>query len=275
MSASHPCITVTTDFGEQDGYVGAMKGAILRINPRATLVDVTHQIPPQDIRAAAWVLRSAYASFPAGTIHVVVVDPGVGTARRLVAARMGAWTFLAPDNGVLDLVRRREGLQRAVAITDRRYANATISRTFHGRDILAPAAAHLSRGVPLDRLGPRIATLRPLSWPAPRRLAGGRQRGAIVHIDRFGNLITNMTLPAAARNEAWMVRHRRRTHPVARTYAGAHRNAILALVGSSGFVELAVRDGSAQARLHARVGEAVELRPRVASARDVQRTART
>ena len=259
MSPRHPCITLTTDYGDQDGYVAAMKGAILRIAPRATLVDVTHHIPPQDICAAAFILLSAYAAFPPGTMHVVVIDPGVGTARRLVAAQMGRWTLLAPDNGVLDLVRRREGLRRAVAITNRRYAHPMISATFHGRDILAPAAAHLACGVPLSRLGPSIAALQPLAWPQARRAADGGQRGAIVYADRFGNLITNLTAPTTTSPGRWVVRYRRRAYPLTETYAGAARNAILALAGSSGCVELAVREGSAQARLRARRGDPVTL----------------
>lgn len=259
MIRPRPCLTLTTDFGDQDGYVGAMKGAILRIHPRAILVDITHGIPPQDVRAAAFVVLSAYAAFPPGAIHLVVVDPGVGTPRRLVAARLGQWTFLAPDNGVLDLVRRREGWRQAVAITNRRYAHAAISRTFHGRDILAPAAAYLARGLPLRRLGPSIAALHPLAWPTVRRLPDGGQRGVVVHVDRFGNLITNLTLPAGA-SAGWVLRHRRDDYPVAKTYADAPRNAILALAGGSGFVELAARNGSARARLQARRGDAVELR---------------
>ena len=259
-AGAHPCITLTTDFGDQDGYVGAMKGVLLDINPRLTLVDLTHQIPPQDIRAAAFVLLTAFASFPPGTIHVVVVDPGVGTARRLVAARMARWLFLAPDNGVLDLVRRREGLRHAVAITNRRYAATAISATFHGRDLLAPAAAHLSRGLPLERLGPAVRSMRPLDLPAPHAVGPGRQRGAVIYSDRFGNLITNLTLPATTARGTCAIHHRQRTYPVLRTYATAPENAILALVGSSGFVELAVRNGSARRRLHARVGDPVELR---------------
>ena len=260
-AAAHPpCITLTTDFGDQDGYVGAMKGVLLSINPRLTLVDLTHQIPPQNIRAAAFVLLAAYASFPPGTIHLVVVDPGVGTTRRLIAARLGRWTFVAPDNGVLDLVRRREESRQAVAITNRRYAAERPSATFHGRDVLAPAAAHLSLGLPLARLGPAVRLMRPIDLPAPRVLDDGGTRGTIIHSDRFGNLITNLRLPSARSRGSWAVGYRRRIYPVLRTYATAPENAILALVGSSGFVELAARNASACARLRARIGDPVTLR---------------
>lgn len=259
--APHGCISLTTDFGDQDGYTGAMKGVLLSINPRLTIVDLTHQIPPQDIRAAAVVLCTAYAAFPPGTIHLVVVDPGVGTTRRLIAARLGVWTFVAPDNGVLALVRRREALHAAVAITNTRYARRPISATFHGRDILAPAAAHLSRGLPLARLGPAMASLQPLDVPTAQPTAGDGQRGVIIHSDRFGNLLTNLTAPRRARGRSWCVHHHRRTYPLVDTYAAVARNAILALVGSSGWIELAVRDGSARRRLRAHPGDPVALRP--------------
>ncbi len=258
---SHRCISLTTDFGTQDGYVGAMKGVLLSMNPRLTIVDITHDIPPQDIRTAAFALLTAYATFPPGTIHVVVVDPDVGTTRRLIAARLGPWTFVAPDNGVLDVVRRREGLRAAVTITNTRYARRPISATFHGRDILAPAAASLSRGLPLERLGPPLTSLQPLALPLAHPTADGGQRGVILHGDHFGNLITNLTAPGASRHRGWCVHYRRRRFPLVRTYASAARNAILALVNSSGWIELAVRDGSAHRRVRARIGDPVELRP--------------
>ena len=256
-----PCITLTTDFGTADGYVGAMKGTILRVHPRAVIVDITHDIPPQDVRAAAFVLASVYAHFPPGTVHVVVVDPTVGTGRRLVAAALGSWTFVAPDNGVLTVVACRERARRLVHITNRSYAGPTISTTFQGRDILAPAAAHLARGVALHRLGPPLASLHTLAWPAPRPLPGGGRRGAIIYSDRFGNLITNLAMPAPSRVRSWQVRYRHRWIPLKSTYAAVPRNAILAVVGSAGLVELAMREGSARAHWRARIGERVDMLP--------------
>ena len=261
MSVPRACITLTTDYGEQDGYVGALKGAILQVHPAAHIVDITHAIPPQDIRTGAFVLCTVYAAFPKHTIHVAVVDPEVGTPRALVAARLGHWTFVAPDNGLLSLVGLREPLRQAVELRNRRYARPTISATFHGRDILAPAAAHLARGLALERLGPALRSLRTLTWPAVRRDAQGRLHGRIIHSDRFGNLITNLTLPPSPRRTAWSVRYRHRVWPVRTAYAEVPDDAILALVGGSGVVELARRNGSAHAALHARIGDPVVVIP--------------
>ena len=195
-------VTLLTDFGVEDPYVGIVKGVILAINPAARLVDLTHAIPPQDVRRGALALEAAYRFFPPGTVHLAVVDPGVGGPRRPLAVRADGHVFVGPDNGLLGFCAARAGA-RAVALTVPRYYRAGrrgVSRTFHARDIFAPVAGHCSRGVALGRLGPPVRRVARLALPAPRR-AGGRVVGEVLLADRFGNLLTNVTagdLPAVA-----------------------------------------------------------------------------
>ena len=185
-------ITLTTDFGASSGYVAEMKGAILAVNPRATIVDITHVVPPQDIRAGALALRETTRSFPPGTIHVAVVDPGVGSARGLIYAAVGEQQYLAPDNGLLSGLARLERPSTIISLTRPDYWARTVSATFHGRDILAPVAAWLSAGLEPTRLGDPQPSMVELDWPEVK-VAAGRIEGAVESVDSFGNLITNIT----------------------------------------------------------------------------------
>src|SRR5262245_7189304 len=185
-------LTLITDFGTASPYVAAMKGVILGINPAARLVDISHDVPPQDIRHGAVLLAEATTWFPAGAIHVAVVDPGVGTERRLIYARIGDQQYLAPDNGLLSLLAARVRPTRIVELSNAEHWLPEVSNTFHGRDILAPVAAQLSLGLEPERLGPALAQIRTLDWQEPI-VTANRIEGAVRWIDRFGNLITNVT----------------------------------------------------------------------------------
>ncbi len=267
-------ITLTTDFGLADSYVAAMKGVILSINPAARLVDVSHVIKPQNVRQAAFVLSTAYKSFPPGTIHLAVVDPGVGTGRRAVILRTPSADFIAPDNGVLshiiqpsvtplesygEQVKLGPGLE-AVTISNPEFWRLPVSPTFHGRDIFAPVAAHLSLGRPLTAFGEAINSLTALPVLRPRQTAEGTISGHIQHIDNFGNLITDIRssdLPRTGQPITIEVGNRR-IHGVSSTYGEGKE--LQALIGSSDFLEVAWRDGNASVHLNASVGDEVRMR---------------
>ena len=240
-------ITLTTDFGTADGYVGAMKGVIARIagsHPAPVVVDLAHDIPPGDIAHAAWVVATATTEFPHGSIHVVVVDPGVGGARREVVVRgRGRW-YVGPDNGVFAHVAGGE----AYAIENERFRAEHVSRTFHGRDVFAPTAAAIAAGEDPTTAGRRVELVGRLPWgPRPRDV------GRIVHIDRFGNLISD--LPEAEAGRAVVVAGQ--VLPVLSTYEDVAQDQLLAYVGSAGTVEIAVRDGRADRRLSLARGDLV------------------
>jgi hypothetical protein len=242
-------VTLLTDFGLDDAYVGTLKGVILAINPRARLVDLCHDVPPQDVRRAALLLEQAWRFFPPGTVHLAVVDPGVGTARRAIAVEAGGHRFVGPDNGLLGFCFALPGA-RAVELTVRRFHRRPVSRTFHARDVFGPVAAHASRGVPLRAFGPAIGDPVRLPWPRPRRRAG-RVEGTVVLVDRFGNVLTNLTardLPGRPARCVVAV-GRARIRGLSTTYADRPRGALGALVDSSGRVEVFVRESSARARL--------------------------
>jgi len=256
-------ITLTTDFGTGDSYVAQMKGVVLSINPAATIVDITHGIPAHDVRRGAMVLHEAFAAFPPGTVHVAVVDPGVGGARRLLAAEAAGYVFLAPDNGLLAAVFRDHAPSRVVQLARPEWWRANVSHTFHGRDILAPVAARVSLGTPLDQFGPHVdpATLCPLALPAPRATAAG-VCGAVEQIDQFGNLITNLRardLPTADAAELLILAGRVRVRGLSRYYAEQPKGSLLALLGSSGRLELAINAGNAAQTLGLAVGDAIQV----------------
>jgi len=188
---NNPVITLTTDFGMRDGFAGVMKGVILRINPRAVIVDISHDVPAWDVRAGAFVLSSAYRYFPAGSIHVCVIDPGVGSGREILIARTPEYYFLAPDNGLLSPVLDVEQECSVYRISNPEMLLPEISNTFHGRDIFAPAAAHLSINTPVERIGVPFAGARRELFPEPC-VEVGRISGEIIYRDSFGNLITNI-----------------------------------------------------------------------------------
>jgi S-adenosylmethionine hydrolase len=228
-----------------------MKGVILGILPDASLVDLTHDVPAQQVEAGAFALLTAFAFFPAGTIHLAVVDPGVGTERKIVAARSGGHTFVGPGNGVLrwalDAAAGAGGQPaQIVQVEEPRYRLEPVSNTFHGRDVMAPAAAYLASGVPLDALGPPVTGAGGRAFPAPER-RGRTVAGCVVYVDHFGNCITN--LDHAAAHGARTLDVAGRSLRVARTYGDGAPGECLAVPGSSGFVEIAVRGGSAAREL--------------------------
>ena len=245
-------IALLTDFGTRDHYAGTMKGVVLGICPDATLVDITHEVPAHDVLAGALELAASFKYFPSGTIFLVVVDPGVGSTRRGIAVQAGGYTFVCPDNGVLTAVLADMAIDRAVELTERRYARATVSKTFEGRDRFAPAAAWLAKGIALPALGRPAGALHRLDIPQP--VVGGDEiRGEVLRVDRFGNLITNVSRGVFERLVAGAsVDVRIGSEPVPRfvsTYADVDRGGVCALVGSSDHLEIAVNGGSAAERL--------------------------
>ncbi|HVM47797.1 MAG TPA: SAM-dependent chlorinase/fluorinase [Candidatus Acidoferrum sp.] len=253
-------ITLTTDFGTRDWFVGTMKGVMLRIQPRARLVDITHEVPPGDIRAGAFALAAACRFFPKGTVHVAVVDPGVGSARRAIAVQTADCSFVAPDNGLLSWALTTQRVRAIHALEEERYFLRPVSHTFHGRDIFAPVVAHLSRGVPLRKLGPALTDIVRLDWREPRLLRRGIE-GEVVYVDRFGNAITNLRQDALQRAD-WVVcetRGGRRRVPAGQFYQAVPVGSPVALAGSSGFVEIAVNGGSAASVLGLMPGSRVGL----------------
>jgi len=273
-SSSHsPVITITTDFGTEDAYVPAMKGAMLSICPEARFVDVTHDISPQDVMEAAFVLQSARPYFPDDVVHLVVVDPGVGTDRRAVALRAKDQWFVGPDNGVFPLVLDQASPDAMVKLDDPDFwRSGSPSTTFHGRDIFAPAAAHLAAGRSVEEIGTPIDDLEPLRWAQPST-ASQTVQGWIVHVDHFGNCITNIrrsTLADAAQLEdpdppleafppfkAFTGNTvLRELHP---TYGAVPEDDPLLLFGSTGYLEVAANGGNAAELLDIRKGDSIKL----------------
>ena len=254
-------ITLTTDFGLADSYVGAMKGVILSIDPTATIVDISHDIAPQDVQEAAYVVYTAYPYFPPDTIHVVVVDPGVGSRRRAIALRAAQACFVAPDNGVLSYVLAREGMKEAVSLTHSRYHRPTVSHTFHGRDIFAPVAAHLARGVPLTELGEPLAEIVAFPLPQPQVLPDGDVVGHVLHVDRFGNLILDVREEDCILSEGLVLEVAgRRIQGLGRTFTDVPAGELVAYIGSSGHLEIALREGNAAQSLGMKRGDKIQLK---------------
>jgi len=255
-------ITLTTDFGSGSPYVGAMKGAILSIAADASIVDLTHDIPAQDIRQGAVSLAATTLTFPNGSIHIAVVDPGVGTERCLVYASIGGQHYLAPDNGLLDRLARHCAPDKIIALTNVEFWRSEISSTFHGRDILAPVAAHLSLGIAVDALGDPLPELISIEWPEVK-VTENSIVGAIESIDSFGNLITNISddaLGDVPRDDSVRIRcDEHETNGIFNAYGDQPPMTLLALVGSGGMLELAIVDDSAAAMLNVKVGTAVSL----------------
>lgn len=249
---ARPVIALLTDFGMKDHYAGTMKGVALGICPEATCVDITHDIPPHDIPAGALELAASYKYFPPGTVFLVVVDPGVGSARRPIAAEAGPYRFVAPDNGVLTLAFRETPPKRVVELTERRYARPTVSRTFEGRDRFAPAAAWLARGIDLSGLGRLLTSWQLLTVPEP--VVGDAEIVAeVLRVDRFGNLVTNVERRTFERfaegGGIEIVAGTQAVGKVVATYAEAAPGSVCALFGSSEHLEIAVNGGSAAERL--------------------------
>ncbi|MBI2861612.1 MAG: SAM-dependent chlorinase/fluorinase [Chloroflexi bacterium] len=252
-------ITLTTDFGLRDPYVGQMKGVILSINPEAVIVDLCHDIPSQDVQEGAFVLGTSFRHFPPGTIHVAVVDPGVGTSRRAMAVEAAGMAFLAPDNGLLSWVLAQEATWRAVSLSNPKYWRPTVSRTFHGRDIFAPVAAYLSLGVSMDDLGEPVADPVLLPMPTAARTEEGGLIGHVIHVDRFGNIITDIAAEDLPEGALTIEVAGQLIEGLAGSYAEA--TGLLALIGSSDHLEIAWSEGSAAARLGIGRGAKVIVRP--------------
>ena len=258
-----PVIALLSDFGTHDHYAGTMKGVILSICPDVTLVDITHDVPPHDVIDGALQLAAAARYFPSGTIFLAVVDPGVGSARRGIAAEAGDYRFVAPDNGVLSAVLREWAPKKVVELTERRYARPTVSRTFEGRDRFAPAAGWLAKGIQLTALGRPAADYQRLDIPSPQ-VEDARIVGVVLRIDRFGNLVTNIdrrSVESASRAGAMEVSAA--GHTVGRlvaTYADIQPGEICALFGSTDHLELAANSESAADRLKLARGAVIEVK---------------
>jgi len=265
-------ITLTTDLGLADGYVAAMKGVMLGINPEARLIDICHTIKPQNIAQAAFVLSTAYQFFPEGTIHVVVVDPGVGSERRAIILRIAKACFVAPDNGVLSYIIQQFSARpmevsrqiqlgpelEAVAITKSQFWRSPVSSTFHGRDIFAPVAARLSLGLPPREFGEAINSLTILPLPHPYQAPDGSIVGHILHIDNFGNLITDIKSDDLPQQAIIIEVGNQLISGLSRTYAEGR--GLLALIGSSGYLEVSLKGGSAYASLNAEIGDEIRIK---------------
>lgn len=252
-------ITLTTDFGTRDWFVGTMKGVVPGINPRAAIVDITHEVPAGDVRAGAFALMAACRYFPKGTVHVAVVDPGVGSQRRAIAMQTGNYIFVGPDNGVLSWALAREKIKTIRQLENPKYFLKTISLTFHGRDIFAPVAAHLSRGVSLQRLGRELKDFVRLPWPGPTK-DRGEICGEIIHIDHFGNAITNIgadLVPGSGKTVCEAMGKQKVRCTLQEFYGAVTVNAPVAVIGSSGFLEIAVNGGSAAQRFGLKIGDTV------------------
>ncbi|MFL6228911.1 MAG: S-adenosyl-l-methionine hydroxide adenosyltransferase family protein [Pyrinomonadaceae bacterium] len=261
-------ITLLTDFGTTDYFVGEMKGAILTVNPRATVVDITHEIPAHDVEAGAFTLLAAHAAFPAGTIHVAVVDPGDGSERRALVAECSGQLFVAPDNGLLSYVCERDSAARFFRATNRKFFRETVSHTFQGRDILAPVAAALSLGTPPRETGEEIDDPVRLPRLAPRVGGDGTLEASIIHIDRFGNCVTNITpRDLGGEQAACRVTLRLDGHTIysfRRFFADAAPESSdtvspFMIWGSAGFLEIVAFQASAAELLGARRGQTVTV----------------
>jgi S-adenosyl-L-methionine hydrolase (adenosine-forming) len=257
-----PIVTFTTDFGAHDGYVGALKGVVLSLAPEATLVDVAHGIPARDVAAGAVALAQAAPFFPAGTIHVVVVDPGVGGARADLIVAAGGSLYVGPDNGVLSLAARAP--RQIFRIDAPSFRREPVSPTFHGRDVFAPAAGRLAAGAAPSEAGPETPSMVELTLP-PLHSRGGVVEGEVIHVDGFGNLITSLTAEVVARAAPDAIVEVEggdgRFEPrLGRTFSDVEPGALIAYIGSGGQLEIARRDGSAARRLGAERGTIVRIR---------------
>ena len=257
-------VTLTTDFGLRDPYAAEMKAAILSISPHAVIVDVTHEVASFNVRMGAFVLASAAPHFPEGTVHVVVVDPKVGTNRRPVIVQTQHGFFVGPDNGVLVLAAEAQGIKHVFEITSRQLMLPHVSSTFHGRDIFAPTVAHLINGVPPEEFGPEISYL---EKPAFAKVTKEKDavHGEVLHVDGFGNIITNLHVKDVEHFRGGMVQVKLPQHTVelrlAETYAEAKLNQPIGLIGSHNYLEIALNQGNASTEYHAVPGDKIKLSP--------------
>ncbi|MGR3179157.1 MAG: SAM hydrolase/SAM-dependent halogenase family protein [Candidatus Anammoxibacter sp.] len=279
MLQSPPIVTLLTDFGLQDEYVGVMKGVILRslgMGSSTQIIDLCHGIEPQDILGAAYVLFSAYKYFPSGTVNVVVVDPGVGSDRKVICLKTKQYIFLAPDNGVLSFVVAHDTPEIIIEVTNRKYFLPEISNTFHGRDIFAPVAAHLVNGVKPDELGEEIFKIREIDIPVPVLSSNNVLTAEVIYTDHFGNIITNVDGRSLEKiksirknkdggeidltnNRLSVVIANRTIEGISKSYSGVKAGELVALFGSTGYLEIAVNKGNAKKLLNVNRGDKVAI----------------
>jgi S-adenosylmethionine hydrolase len=255
-------ITLLTDFGTKDHYVASMKGTILNINPQCTLIDITHHINPHDIREGAFILANAYSSFPKGTIHLSVVDPGVGSPRNPILFITAEYFFIGPDNGLFTFALKREKVRKAVVLSNPQYFFPHVSATFHGRDLFAPVAAYLSLGVKPEAFGPKLHSWVELDFEKPR-IRRGELIGEILHIDTFGNLISNIDeqqLFYFVKDHSFVIKIGKRIiRGLEKGYWGGKKNEPIALIGSGGFLEVSIREVNAQRVLKVKRGDPIRI----------------
>ncbi len=263
-----PIITLLTDFGTRDTYVGVMKGVIASINPEARVIDLCHDVSPQNVREAAFLLSGSFDYFPPGTIHIAVVDPTVGSDRPAICVQSGNHVFVGPDNGVLSIACYQAGRPKIFLLENEDYFLENRSRTFHGRDIFAPVGAHLSAGVPIGSLGPTTRSIKRIRLPRPHIAVGTRITGRIVHSDRFGNLVTNIeqaaiqqAFPETGLNQLVITCSDHRIERLSQTYSDAPSGVALALIGSYNLMEIAVRDGNAMLALGVGLNDRIIIEP--------------
>jgi len=258
----NPIITLLTDFGTKDHYVASMKGVILNINPQCILIDITHQVNPHDIQKGAFLLANTYSYFPKGTIHLSVVDPGVGGGRKAILLVTQNYFFVGPDNGLFTLIAQREKVKQVVVLTKRKYFLPKVSMTFHGRDIFAPVAAHLSLGIKPKVFGYEIGSLEELEFEKPI-IKERKLLGEILHIDTFGNLVSNIDEEKLFRfiqSRPFVIRAGREAiYGLKKGYWEGKKGELIALLGSGGFLEISVREGNAQKMLGVKRGDTIKI----------------
>ena len=251
-------ISFTTDFGDSDGYVGIMKGVIMSIHPTARLIDISNQIPKHDVRAAAFLLQYSYHYFPVGTVHLAIVDPGVGSSRRPIAVETRDYFFIAPDNGILQFIFQKEEILNVVHIQNKKYMAENISATFHGRDIFSPAAAHLSKGLSINKLGTQISDFETANITSPI-IDSEKIIGSIVYIDHFGNLITNIPGDLLYGKSFSLTFSGHKIEKLTESYSRGLQSQPCAIIGSSGYLEIAVNQQSAEQLLNAAIGDRISI----------------
>lgn len=248
-----PVITLLSDFGLRDYFVGAVKGVMLSLNPEASFVDISHEIPPQDIFTGAFTLSQAYSCFPSGTVHFAVVDPGVGTARKALVASAAGHYFVAPDNGILTYIMEANEDFVAYEIAADHYFRKPVSATFHGRDVFAPVAAWVSRGIELHQFGPVLQSPVRLQIPALKRVRDALIQGTILAVDRFGNLTTNLK-PEDLPMPFKILAGQREITVLRKTYGEGMPGEVIVVPGSGGFLEISIKGASAAATLNLKAG---------------------
>lgn len=253
-------ITLLTDFGFKDNFVGVVKGVIVGINPRAHIIDLCHEVAPQDIKGAAFALKTAYKYFPKDTIHLVIIDPGVGSQRLPILVKTKDYYFIGPDNGVLSLALENEEIEGIIYLDNYEFHLSPVSNTFHARDIFAPVAGQLSKGLSFQLFGKGIKNYKKIKLPQPK-ISPRSIEGEIIYIDRFGNLFTNVSQGLKDKIKKPIIKIKNKTiRGIKSSYAQAKPGTLLAIWGSSGFMEIAVNLGSAEDKLNAKVGDKIEIK---------------